>query len=73
MSLALGQQPDPKLVKEVAEYRKMLADIKTSKVDISEMFEELSSIKKEVKVLEATPEPIFEIPKPPSLDDLEFL
>lgn len=73
MSLALGQQPDPKLVKEVAEYRKMLADIKTSKVDISEIFEELSSIKKEVKVLEQTPEPILEIPKPPSLDDLEFL
>ena len=67
MSLALGLEPDPKLVKEVSEYRQMLADIKTSSVDISKIFEEMSSIKKEVKN-----QPI-ELPKPPSIDELEFL
>ena len=71
MSLALGLEPDPKLVKEVSEYRKMLADIKTSSVDISKIFEEMSSIKKEVKK-EVKRQPI-ELPKPPSIDDLEFL
>lgn len=71
MSLALGLEPDPKLVKEVAEYRQMLADIKTSKVDISEIFEEMSSIKKETKN-EVIKQPV-EIPKPPSIDDLEFM
>jgi hypothetical protein len=44
-----------------------LADIKTSSVDISKIFEEISSIKKEVKK-----QPI-ELPKPPSIDELEFL
>ena len=71
MSLALGLEPDPKLVKEVSEYRQMLADIKTSRVDISEIFEEMSSIKKEIKK-EVKRQPI-ELPKPPSIDELEFL
>jgi len=70
MSLALGMEPDPKIVKEVLEYKQMMADVKKKSASVVDVFEEISKIKKE------EPEPVQQvlvIPKPPSLDEISFL
>jgi len=70
MSLALGMEPDPKIVKEVLEYKQMMADVKKKSASVVDVFEEISKIKIE------EPEPIQQvlvIPKPPSLDEISFL
>jgi hypothetical protein len=71
MSLALGMEPDPKLVKEVLEYKQMIADIRKNSTDVVEVFEELAKLKEE-DVLPKKVEQL-EIPKPPSLDEIAFL
>lgn len=71
MSLALGMEPDPKLVKEVLEYKQMMADIRKKSADVLEVFEELAKLKEE-DVLPKKVEQL-EIPKPPSLDEIAFL
>jgi len=70
MSLALGMEPDPKIVKEVLEYKQMMADVKKKSASVLDVFEEISKIKIE------EPEPVQQvlvIPKPPSLDEISFL
>ena len=67
MSMALGVEPDPKMVKEVLEYKQMMADVKKSS-SISNVFEEMSKINNEQPVQQ----PLI-IPKPPSLDEITFL
>jgi len=70
MSLALGMEPDPKIVKEVLEYKQMMADVKKKSASVVDVFEEISKIKME------EPEPVQQvlvIPKPPSLDEISFL
>lgn len=70
MSLALGMEPDPKIVKEVLEYKQIMADVKKKSASVLDVFEEISKIKIE------EPEPVQQvlvIPKPPSLDEISFL
>lgn len=69
MSLALGMEPDPKIVKEVLEYKEMMNNIRKSS-SVANMFEEISKIK--IEEPKRPPEQIL-IPKPPSLDDISFL
>ena len=69
MSLALGMEPDPKIVKEVLEYKEMMNNIRKSS-SVTDVFEEISKIKFEEP--KRPPEQIL-IPKPPSLDDISFL
>lgn len=72
ISLALGMEPDPKLVREVTEYRNLLKNIKT----VGEEFNDFIS---SVKNLKVEPEPVVEevkpikpidIPKPPTVEEL---
>lgn len=72
ISLALGMEPDPKLVREVTEYRDLLKNIKT----VGNEFNDFIS---SVKNLKAEPEPVVEeikpikpidIPKPPTVEEL---
>jgi len=66
----LGMEPDPKIVKEVLEYKQMMADVKKKSASVVDVFEEISKIKIE------EPEPVqhvLVIPKPPSLDEISFL
>jgi hypothetical protein len=67
MSMALGVEPDPKMVKEVLEYKQMIADVKKSS-SISNVFEEMAKLNNE----QPLQQPLI-IPKPPSLDDISFL
>lgn len=71
MSLALGMEPDPKLVREVLEYKQMMADIRKKSADVIDVFEQISKIREE----DFLPKKVehVSIPKPPSLDDLAFL
>jgi len=75
MSLALGIEPDPKIVKEVLEYKQMMADVKKKSSEIASVFEQISKLKDEIAVLEKikVPSVSLQIPKPPSLDDIQFL
>jgi len=72
ISLALGMEPDPKLVREVTEYRDLLKNIKA----VGEEFNDFIS---SVKNLKVEPEPVVEeikpiktidIPKPPTVEEL---
>lgn len=67
MSLALGMEPDPRIVREVLDYRQMMADVKKSS-SISSVFEEMAKITND----QPLEQPLI-IPKPPSLDEIAFL
>jgi len=71
MSLALGMEPDAKIVREVLEYKQMMADIRKKSAEVVKVFEEIAKLKEE-DILPKKVEPV-EIPKPPSLDDIAFL
>lgn len=74
MSLALGIDPDPKLVKEVLEYKQMMADVKKKSSEVAIVFDQINKLKDEIDLLEKV-EPINTVlvPKPPSLDEIQFL
>lgn len=65
MSLMLGLDPDPKLVKEVAEYKQLMKSVKT----VGEEFNDLLSELKKIKIT-PQPEVPLDVPKPPTVDEL---
>lgn len=67
ISLALGMEPDPKLVKEVSEYRDLLKNIKTVGDEFNEFISSVKQLKVEPVVEEKKP---IELPKPPTVDEL---
>lgn len=67
MSMALGVEPDPKMVKEVLEYKQMMADVKKSS-GLGNVFKEMAQIHNE-----PPPQQPLVIPRPPSLDEITFL
>lgn len=75
MSLALGMEPDPKIVKEVLEYKQMMANVKKKSSEVTNVFEQISKLKDEIEFLEKSEPyvPPIVIPKPPSLDEIQFL
>jgi hypothetical protein len=76
MALALGQTPDPALVKEIDEHNKLMESI-TFKGDefsgflaqLAQLKDEVETVKQVVEVKQQYFEP-KEFPKPPSLDEL---
>lgn len=75
MARALGQEPDPGLVREVEEYNNLIQNITPVAGNEFNIFlEELSNLKKQVKIIEEAPV-IFEkvnidFPKPPTVEEL---
>lgn len=75
MARALGQVPDPSLVREVEEYNNLLQNITpVAGNEFNVFLEELSNLKKQVKIIEDAPV-IFEnlavdFPKPPTVEEL---
>lgn len=66
MSLALGVEPDPKLVAEVAEYREMMKSVKSVGEEFSALLSELGKLKTESN----KPKKAVDIPAPPTVDEL---
>ena len=75
MARALGQAPDPLLLKEVEDYNNLIQNITPVAGNEFNLFlEELSNLKKQVKLIEDAPV-IFEkvsidFPKPPTVEEL---
>lgn len=76
MALALGQTPDPALVKEIDEHNKIINSITTKGDEFSGLLAQLAQLKDEVETVKQVVEvkqQYFEpreFPKPPSLDEL---
>jgi hypothetical protein len=66
MSLALGVEPDAKLVREVAEYRELMKSVKSASEEFSQLLSDLSKL----KVESAKPIKPIELPKPPTVEEL---
>ena len=76
MALALGQTPDPALVKEIDEHNKLMESITVKGdefsgflVQLAQLKDEVETVKQVVEVKQQYFEP-KEFPKPPSLDEL---
>ena len=76
MALALGQTPDPALVKEIDEHNKLMESITVKGDEFSGFLAQLAQLKDEVETVKQVVEvkqQYFEpkeFPKPPSLDEL---
>lgn len=76
MAKALGQKPDPALVKEIEEYNNLMESVKSSDSGITDFFNQLSQLKDEVESIKTTVEvkqqyfKETDFPKPPTLDEL---
>lgn len=66
MSLALGVEPDPKLVREVAEYKELMKNVKSAGEEFSQLLSDLSKL----KVESVKPIKPIELPKPPTVEEL---
>ena len=71
MAISLGQTPDPTILKEIQEYYRIQESVKQSSKNFLDGFvQELKSLKNDARELEEKINQSFEVPKPPSLDDL---
>jgi len=71
MAKALGQTPDPALVKEIDDHNKIMESITPMGDEFSSLISQLQQLKDEVETIKTTVEVKQQyFPKPPSLDDL---
>jgi len=71
MAKALGQTPDPALVKEIDNHNKIMESITPMGDEFSSLISQLQQLKDEVETIKTTVEVKQQyFPKPPSLDDL---
>jgi hypothetical protein len=78
MALSLGQTPDPALVKELEEHKKIMDTVIPMGEEFSSLIAQLKQLKDEVDTIRTTvevkqqyfPEEPKEFPKPPTLDEL---
>lgn len=66
MSLALGVEPDPKLVAEVAEYKEMMKGVKSVGEEFSALLSELGKLKTESN----KPKKEVKVPTPPTVEEV---
>lgn len=78
MALSLGQTPDPALVKELEEHKKIMDTVTPMGEEFGSLIAQLKQLKDEVDTIRTTvevkqqyfPEEPKEFPKPPTLDEL---
>ena len=78
MALSLGQTPDPALVKELEEHKKIMDTVTPMGEEFGSLMAQLKQLKDEVDTIKTTveikqqyfPEAPKEFPKPPTLDEL---
>ena len=78
MALSLGQTPDPALVKELEEHKKIMDTVTPMGEEFGSLMAQLKQLKDEVDTIRTTvevkqqyfPEEPKEFPKPPTLDEL---
>lgn len=79
MAKALGQTPDPALVKEIEEYNQLMESVRSPGEGITDFFNQLAQLKDEVESIKTTVEvkqhyfaepQEKDYPKPPTLDEL---
>jgi hypothetical protein len=78
MALSLGQTPDPALVKELEEHKKIMDTVTPMGEEFGNLIAQLKQLKDEVDTIKTTvevkqqyfPEEPKEFPKPPTLDEL---
>ena len=78
MAMSLGQTPDPALVKELEEHKKIMDTVTPMGEEFGSLMAQLKQLKDEVDTIKTTveikqqyfPEAPKEFPKPPTLDEL---